>query len=167
MFDLISGGGLAMTCLGIGEIDKDGNNNVSRMGKRLMGPGGFIDISCNTPKVIFAGTLMGKAKEKIGNGKLEILEEGTFRKFVDHVGQVTFAGQYTPDEQEVLYITERAVFRLVDHKMTLTEIAPGIDLQKDVLDQIGFTPVIAEDLKIMDEGIFCEQWGGLKEYLKG
>lgn len=166
MFDLISGGGLNMTCLGIGEVDGDGNNNVSRMGKRLTGPGGFIDITAATPKVIFAGTLMGKAKVKVGGGKLEIVEEGTIQKFVEKVGQITFSGQYAPDNQEVLYVTERAVFQLIDHKMTLIEIAPGIDLQKDVLDNLGFTPVISPDLKEMDPGIFEEHWGGLKDYLK-
>lgn len=166
MFDLISGGGLDMTCLGIGEVDKDGNNNVSRMGSRLTGPGGFIDISSTTPKVIFAGTLMGKAKVKVGGGKLEILEEGTIRKFVDKVGQITFSGQYAPEDQEVLYITERAVFKLIDHKMTLIEIAPGIDLEKDVLANMGFRPEISPELKTMDPTIFQETWGGLSEYIK-
>lgn len=167
MFDLISGGGLSVTCLGIGEVDGDGNNNVSRMGKRLTGPGGFIDITSATPKVIFAGTLMGKAKLQIADGKLTVLEEGTIQKFVSKVGQITFAGQYAPKDQEVLYITERAVFKLIDHKMTLIEIAPGVDLEKDVLANLGFTPAIAEDLKLMDPAIFCEQWGGLGSYLEG
>lgn len=166
MFDFISGGGLNLTCLGIGEVDKDGNNNVSRMGKRLTGPGGFIDITANTPKVIFAGTLTGKAKLQIGDGKLTVLEEGPIRKFVDTVGQITFSGKYAPAHQEVLYVTERAVFKLIDHKMTLIEIAPGCDLEKDVLAAMDFRPEIAEDLKIMDPGIFQETWGGLGDYLK-
>lgn len=166
MFDFISGGGLNMTCLGIGEVDRYGNNNVSRMGKRLTGPGGFIDITAATPKVIFAGTLMGKAKVQVGDGKLTVLEEGTIQKFVDTVGQITFSGQYSPAGQEVLYITERAVFRLIDGKVTLTEIAPGVDLEKDVIGAMGFCPEIAPDLKLMDPGIFCEKWGGLGEYLK-
>lgn len=166
MFDLIGGGGLDMTCLGIGEIDKDGNNNVSRMGSRLTGPGGFIDISSTTPKVIFAGTLTGKAKLKVADGKLEILQEGTIQKFVDKVGQITFSGQYAPPEQEVLYITERAVFKLIDHKVTLMEIAPGIDLEKDVLAHMGFRPEISPDLKQMDPAIFRETWGGLKEIME-
>ncbi len=165
MFDYISGGGLDVTCLGIGEVDGDGNNNVSRMGNKLTGPGGFIDITASTPKVIFAGTLTGKAKLRIGDGKLKVVEEGTIRKFVEKVGQITFAGQYVSKEQEVLYITERAVFKLVNHKMTLIEIAPGVDLQQDILNQIGFIPVISPDLKLMDERIFCEKWGGLGEYL--
>lgn len=166
MFDFISGGGLNMTVLGIGEVDKYGNNNVSRMGKRLTGPGGFIDISSSTPKVIFAGTLMGKAKVKVGDGKLEILEEGTIKKFVDTVGQITFSGQYAPEDQEVLYVTERAVFQLIDHKMTLIEIAPGIDLEKDVLSAMDFRPEISPNLKTMDPGIFQETWGGLGKYMK-
>ena len=166
MFDLISGGGLSMTCLGIGEIDKDGNNNVSRMGKRLTGPGGFIDITANTPKVIFAGSLVGKAKLQMGDGKLTVLEEGNIRKFVEKVGQITFSGQYAPDTPEVLYITERAVFKLIDHKVTLVEIAPGLDLEKDVLAVMDFRPEISPDLKLMDPGIFHETWGGLSNYLK-
>lgn len=165
MFDLISGGGLDMTVLGSGEVDGDGNNNVSRMGKRLTGPGGFIDITRATKKVIFAGTLMGKAKLKVGGGKLEILEEGTIQKFVEKVGQITFAGQYAPEDQEVFYVTERAVFKLIGRKMTLIEIAPGIDMQKDVLDKIGFIPVISPELKLMDEDIFKENWGGLGKYI--
>ena len=165
MFDLIHGGGLSLTCLGIGEADQYGNNNVSRMGKRLTGPGGFIDITRATPKVIFAGSLVGKAEIKVGDGKIEIVKEGTIRKFVEKVGQITFAGQYAPEGQKVMFVTERCVFELIDHKMTLTEIAPGLDLQKDVLDQIDFTPVISPELKLMDEGIFCETWGGLGKYL--
>lgn len=164
--NLISGGGLDVTCLGIGEVDKDGNNNVSRMGSRLTGPGGFIDTGSTTPKVIFDGTLMDKAKVKVGDGKLEILEEGTIRKFVDTVGQITFSGQYVPENQEVLYITERAVFKLIDHKMALIEIAPGIDLEKDVLAHMGFRPEISPELRAMDPAIFQEIWGGLKEYIK-
>ena len=92
MFDLIDGGGLSMTCLGIGEIDRFGNNNVSKFGTRLTGPGGFINITAKTPKVIFCGTFMGKAKLHVGNGRLEILEEGKIRKFVKDVDQITFSG---------------------------------------------------------------------------
>ncbi|MBR1704303.1 MAG: acyl CoA:acetate/3-ketoacid CoA transferase, partial [Clostridia bacterium] len=162
MFDLISGGGLDVTVLGIGEVDQYGNNNVSRMGKRLTGPGGFIDITAATKKVIFAGTFTGHSKEAVGDGKLTILEEGDIQKFVDTVGQITFSGQFSPETQEVFYITERAVYKLIDKKMVLTERAPGIDLQKDVLDQMGFVPEIAEDLKTMDPAIFEETWGGLE-----
>ena len=166
MFDYIDGGGLDMTCLGIGEIDEEGNNNVSCMGTRITGPGGFINITRATPKVIFCGTFMGKAKLKVGDGKLEVLEEGRIRKFVKHVSQITFAGQFAPKDQEVMYITERAVFRLIDGKVTLVEIAPGMDLEKDILANMDFKPEISPDLKQMDPGIFCETWGGLGAILE-
>lgn len=166
MFDLIDGGGLDVTCLGIGEIDQYGNNNVSKFGPRLTGPGGFINITQATPKVIFCGSLVGKAKVSVGDGKISIVEEGKIKKFVKEVEQITFSGKYAGENQEILYVTERAVFKLIDKKITLIEIAPGLDLQRDVLDQMDFVPAIAEDLKVMDAGIFTEEWGGLKEYMK-
>ena len=116
--------------------------------------------------MLFAGTLMGHAKVKVGDGKLEILEEGNIQKFVSKVGQITFAGQYAPEDQEVFYVTERAVFKLINHKVTLIEIAPGIDMEKDVIAHMGFRPEISPDLKTMDAGLFEEHWGGLGEYLK-
>lgn len=166
MFDLIDGGGLDVTCLGIGEIDQYGNNNVSKFGPRLTGPGGFINITQATPKVIFCGSLVGKAKVSVGDGKISIVEEGKIKKFVKEVEQITFSGKYAGENQEILYVTERAVFKLIDKKITLIEIAPGLDLQRDILDQMDFVPEIAEDLKVMDAGIFKEEWGGLKEYMK-
>lgn len=166
MFDIIDGGGLDMTCLGIGEIDQYGNNNVSKFGPRLTGPGGFINITQSTPKVIFCGTLVGKANVQVGDGKITVVEEGKIRKFVKDVEQITFSGKYAGKDQEVFYITERAVFKLIDGKVTLIEIAPGLDLEKDILNQMDFMPEISEDLKVMDEGIFRENWGGLKDYMK-
>lgn len=165
-FDIIDGGGLDMTCLGLGECDEDGNVNVSKFGSRLIGPGGFIDITNATPKVVFCGTFLGKAKLQVGDGRITILQEGSVKKFLRHVQQVTFAGRYTKKDQEVLYVTERCVFRLKDGKMVLTEVAPGIDVEKDILAQMDFTPVVAQNLKTMDSGIFCEQWGGLAEIMK-
>ena len=154
-----------MTCLGLGEVDADGNNNVSYLGKMMTGPGGFINITQATPKVVFCGTFMNKAKLKPGNGKLEIIEEGKTKKFVNKVKQITFAGQYAGKDQTVLYVTERAVFQLIDHKVTLIEIAPGIDLEKDILANMDFKPEISPDLKLMDAGIFNETWGGLADYI--
>jgi propionate CoA-transferase len=165
MFDLIDGGGLKMTCLGIGEADQYGNINVSKFGPRLTGPGGFIDITGATPKVIFCGTFMGKAELKVGDGKLVIEKEGTIRKFLKNVEQITFSGKNAHIRQTVLYVTERGVFSLLDGKMTLIEIAPGINLEKDILARMDFMPEIAKDLKLMDPGIFCEAWGGLGKYL--
>jgi len=165
MFDFIDGGGLDMTCLGIGEIDQFGNNNVSRLGKKLSGPGGFINISTSAQKVIFCGALRGKAELQVADGALKVLKEGPLQKFVSEVAQITFAGAYKRADQTVLYITERCVFELIDGKMVLIEIAPGLDLQKDILDQIGFTPEISPTLKLMDKEIFHENWGGLGKYI--
>lgn len=166
MFDMIDGGGLDVTCLGIGEIDKDGNNNVSKFGPRLTGPGGFINITQATPKVIFCGNFVGKAKVQVGDGRIKVVEEGKIRKFVDQVEQITFSGQYVGKNQEILYITERCVFRLTDKKVILIEIAPGLELERDILSQMDFRPEIADNLKTMDPGIFTEHWGGLKGYME-
>ena len=107
---------------------------------------------------------MNKAKLAVADGKLTIVQEGKGRKLVKHVEQITFAGQYVKPGQEVLYVTERCVMKIVDGKMTIIEIAPGIDLEKDILAQMDFKPEIAKDLKLMDEGMFCEKWGGLGKY---
>lgn len=160
-FDLIDGGALDMTCLGLGECDESGNINVSKFGSRLIGPGGLIDIASASKKVVFCGTFAGRAEIRAGGGKLVIEREGTVRKFRRHVQQITFSGKYVKPDQEVLYVTERCVFKLIDGRMTLIEIAPGIDLQKDILAMMDFVPTIAEDLRYMDTGLFQETWGGL------
>jgi len=161
IFDVISGGGLDMTCLGMGECDEHGNVNVSKFGPRLTGPGGFIDITNATPKVVFCGTFMGKAKLAVGDGKLTIVEEGKVKKLVKDVEQITFAGKYIKPGQEVIYVTERCVMKLIDGKMTVTEIAPGIDLEKDVLANVDFELAVSPELKLMDAAMFSEKWGGL------
>jgi len=138
MFDFYDGGGLNQCFLGLAECDPKGNINVSRCGPRIAGCGGFINISQSTPVVVFCGTFTAKGlKEKIGDGKLEILEEGKVKKFIKDLEQVTFSADFAKKSgQKVLYITERAVFELRDGVFTLTEIAPGIDLQKDILEHI-------------------------------
>lgn len=129
---------------------------------RLTGPGGFINISQASKKVVFAGMFADKCKEEIREGQLVILEEGKGRKFLKKVEQITFSGKYASlSGQEVLYVTERCVFELVDGRMTVIEIAPGIDLQKDIIDQMDFVPEVSPELKIMDEKMFLETWGGL------
>ncbi len=167
-FDFIDGGGLDLTVLGLAEADEQGNINVSKFGKRANGPGGAINISQTAEKVVFAGTFTaGGLKEEIKDGKLHILQEGKAKKFLKEVQQITFGGQRAASiNQYVLYVTERAVFQLIDGKVTLIEIAPGVDLQKDILDQMEFTPEIAKDLKTMDAGLFNEEWGGLKEIIE-
>ena len=155
-FDFYHGGGLDMAFLGMGEADAYGNVNVSKLGKRITGSGGFIDISQNAKTMVFCGTFTnGEIILDIADGKIGILKDGSTKKFRERVEQITFSGEYaTRTGQQVLYVTERAVFRLENGKMVLTEIAPGIDLQKDVLAQMEFVPEIAPDLKTMDPSIF-------------
>lgn len=162
-FHLYDGGGLDMTCLGAAEVDACGNVNVSSFNGRCTGPGGFINISQSTPKVCFMFAFTaGKTDIRPQNGGLEILQDGKGVKFVPKVQQITFSAEYARQtHQEVLYITERCVFRLGDCGLILTEIAPGVDLQKDILDQMQFKPEIAPNLKQMDPRLFAEAPMGL------
>lgn len=162
MFDLIDGGSLDVTCLGLAEADKEGNLNVSKFGGRVNGPGGFLNITSFTPKIVYCGTFMAGDETEVKDGKLIIHSQGKAPKFVDTVEQITFSGsQAAKRGLEVLYITDRCVIKLIDGVMTVIEVAPGVDLQKDILDNMGFKPEIAADLKIMDERLFQEQWGNL------
>lgn len=159
MFDFYDGGGIDITFLGLAEADTYGNINVSKFGPKIAGTGGFVDITQNTPKIVFNGTFTaGGLKEEIHDGKLIILQEGKIDKFVKNVQQITFSGQVAyQNGQEVYYVTERSVFKLVKGGIQLIEIAPGIDLQKDVLDHMAFKPLIADDLKEMDAKIFRDE----------
>jgi len=157
-FDYYDGGGLDLAFLGMAETDEDGNVNVSKVGNAIFGCGGFINISQNARKVVFCGTFTAKGVElEIGNGQLKVLKEGEFSKFVDKVHQVTYSGQYARKvSQPVLYVTERAVFKLEKDGLVLIEIAPGIDLERDVLKHMGFKPAVSSDLKLMDPAYFTE-----------
>lgn len=156
MFDLYDGGVLDAAVLGLAEVDKEGNVNVSKFGTRVTGPGGFINITQNTPKVVFVGTFTsGGLKVKTGNGKLQIEQEGKNKKFVQNVQQITFSAKNAiENKQDITYVTERAVFKLTKNGLKLVEIAPNVDLKKDILAQMDFKPIIAKDLKIMDSKIF-------------
>lgn len=167
-FDFYDGGGLDLSVLGLAQTDEQGNVNVSKIGPRVLGCGGFINISQTAKKLVFCGTFThGDLEVKLGDGKIEIVKEGRNRKFNKKVDQVSFSGQYASEVgQTVLYVTERAVFQLVDGKMTLIEIAPGIDLQKDILDQMEFIPIISKDLKTMNPGMFREHWNELKQIME-
>ena len=163
MFDLYDGGGLDQAYLGLAQVDKDGNVNVSRFNGRLAGCGGFIDITQNSRRVHFCGTFTtGGLKIGTGNGELRIAQEGKNKKFIRAVDQITFSARYAcQSNQPVLFITERAVFRLAAEGLELIEIAPGIDLQKDILAQMDFEPKISSELKLMDARIFRDEKMGL------
>lgn len=164
-FDFYQGGGLDIAFLGLAETAPNGDLNVSKFGTRLAGAGGFIDITQNAKKVCYCGTFTAKGLEAgCENGRLVIAREGSKKKFVRSVEHITFSGRYAVKVgQPVLYITERAVFELRPEGVTLTEIAPGVDIQTQVLDQMDFMPKIAIDLKLMDSRIFKDEPMGLAQ----
>lgn len=155
-FDFYDGGGLDATCLGAAEIDERGNVNVSRFGDRLPGVGGFVNISQNARKVFFCGTFTaGGLKVDIDDNQLKIISEGNTRKFRKAVEQVSFSGKVALSrQQQVWYITERAIFELTADGLRLIEIAPGVDLERDILAQMDFKPLVGEDVRLMPAKIF-------------
>lgn len=155
-FDFYSGGGIDVTFLGMGETDASGNVNVSHLGGNLVGPGGFIEIAQNAKKVVFCGTFDAQGSKLEWDGKqLKVLQPGKVRKFVRKVERITFAANYARRSgQEVLYITERAVFRLAGEGLELIEIAPGIELERDLLPYMEFLPGGGSPRR-MPEGVFA------------
>jgi acetate CoA-transferase len=163
-FDFYDGGGLDVSFLSFAEVDQSGNVNVHKFNGKIMGTGGFVDICQNSKKVIFCGTLTaGGLKTSISNGRLEIQNEGRFTKLIPQVPEITFNGKDAFKRgQEVLYITERAVFRLTAHGLELCEVAPGVDVERDILSQMGFVPKMATDLKVMDPRLFLPECMNIK-----
>lgn len=166
-FDFYQGGGLDLAVLGMAELDRAGDVNVSRFGPRLPGSGGFIDISQSARTVVFMGTFTaGGLRVDTGDGELRIVTEGRVNKLVCQVEQVTFNGQFAAASgQKVLFVTERAVFRSTPRGLELIEIAPGIDLQRDVLAHMEFQPIV-EDVAVMDERIFRDEPMGLADIVR-
>jgi propionate CoA-transferase len=162
-FDWYSGGGLAVAFESFAQIDAAGNVNVSKFNGKSVGCGGFIDITQHAKKVVYVGSFTaGGLKLTAAGGKLTIETEGKHKKFVKKVEQITSSGEYaSKTKQPVLFVTERAVFELQDGQLLLTEVAPGIDIDKDILAQMDFKPLVTGTPKPMLAGIFQPKWGGL------
>lgn len=164
-FDFYGGGGLDICFLSFAEIDARGNVNVSRFNNKIQGVGGFVDISSKSKKLVFNGTLTaGGLRATVGGGKIDITQEGRFKKFIAEVEEVSFSAEQALSRgQEVLYITERAVFRLVASGLELIEIAPGMTPEKDVFPHMAFTPAVSPDLREMDKRFFANGPMGIAE----
>lgn len=156
LFDYYNGAGVDLTFMGMAEVDSAGNINVSKLGDRAVGCGGFIDITQPAKQVVFLGTFTaGGLEVEIANGKLNIITEGKHRKFLKNVKQITFSGNYARERQQlVYYVTERAVFKLSQEGVELNEYAPGIDIERDILSNMDFMPIISPNLKEMPKELF-------------
>lgn len=156
MFDFYDGGGLDVACLGMAQVDAEGNVNVSKLGNNVIGSGGFINITQSASEVLFCGEFSAVGADiRIESGRLTIVADGKAVKFVEKVDQITFSGKVARQkEQKVLFITERCVFKLVKEGLLLVEIAPGVDLEQDILGRMQFKPLIASDIRTMDSDLF-------------
>jgi len=163
-FDFYDGGGLDQAFLGMAEADAEGNVNVSRFGRKVAGAGGFINISQNAKAVFFLGTFTARSRVAVRDGALVIDDTGAIPKFRDRVGQVTFNGRLAAARgQSVHYVTERCVLRLTEHGLELVEVAPGVDVERDVLAHMDVAPVIGDALRAMDAAIFRDRPMGLRD----
>ncbi len=165
-FDFYDGGGLDIAFLGLAQVDRMGNVNVSKFGPKLVGAGGFINISQTARQLVFVGTFAARSQYTIHNGQLHTDNTQALRKFVHEVEHRTFSGPVAVERgQPVLYVTERCVFRLTPQGLELIEIAPGVDLQRDILELMDFEPLMPEPPRLMDKRIFLPESMGIRENL--
>ena len=168
-FEFYTGTGVDFTFMGAGQMDPTGNVNATRMGDKAPGAGGFIDITSTAKNVVFCSTFTGGGLKVAFDPEkgVTILQEGRFKKLVQKVQQISYNGELAVERgQHMWYVTERCVFKLTEHGVMLTEIAKGIDLQRDILDQMEFEPFIAENLKITDPCIYRDGSFGLRDVIK-
>jgi propionate CoA-transferase len=156
MFDFYDGGGLDIASLSFAEVDADGNVNVHAFEGRVRGPGGFPNISAKTPRINFVGTMTAKGLELEFHDGVRIVRDGELGKFVPKVREISFSGKLARERgQQVRYITERAVFALEEDGLVLIEVAPGIDVERDVLARVGFRPRVADELRTTDPRVYA------------
>lgn len=167
IFDMYDGGSLDAGCLGFLEVGPNGDLNSSKKEGLGIGVGGFMNIAGGAKHVVFISSFTaGKPEYQLGNGELHIIRDGTKKKFIRQITQISFSAEVALDQgKDITYVTERAVFKLTPQGLMLTEIAPGIDLQRDILDQMEFTPLLSDEIKPMPAEIFFETWGGLKAHM--
>ncbi|MGB9117228.1 acyl CoA:acetate/3-ketoacid CoA transferase [Bradyrhizobium sp.] len=168
-FDFYDGGGIDIAFLSAAEIDAQGSVNVSRFGDRIVGPGGFINISQNAKTLIFGGTFTaGGLEVACKDGRLKIVQEGRHRKFVAALQQICYSSAFGRARgQTVTFVTERAVFRTVEDGLELIEVAPGIDVENNILAHMEFRPKISAQLRQMDSRLFLPQPMHLKSDMAG
>jgi propionate CoA-transferase len=164
-FDFYDGGGLDLAFLGLAQADREGNLNVSKFGPRLAGAGGFINISQSAKSVVFVGTFTaGDLQVAVADGRLVLHNDIGPRKFVREVEHRTYSGAYAVARgQRALYVTERCVFRLTPDGLELIEVAPGIDIERDILARMDFEPIIRGQPRLMEAAIFADEPMGLRE----
>jgi propionate CoA-transferase len=158
MFDFYDGGGLDISSLSFAEVDAEGNVNVHAFEGRVRGPGGFPNISARTARINFVGTLTAQGLRigvDAGTG-IRIDHEGSLAKFVPQVREISFSGRLARERgQQVRYITERAVFELAEDGLVLVEVAPGVDVERDVLGRMEFLPRVAEQLRTTEARVYA------------
>jgi propionate CoA-transferase len=165
-FDYYNSGALDVAVLGVAQVDPMGNVNISKLNDEPIGSGGFIDVTQNAKKVVYCGSFTaGGLKVEVSDGQLKIMQEGKVKKFLNEIEQISFSAKYAVSvDQEVIYVTERAVFKLTPQGLELIEIAPGVDLEKDVLQQMEFKPII-NNVREMPRELFQEEAGGVAKIM--